>query len=101
MNKYNDGDLITFKIDDSDAFLLNMNHSYIRMDSRQIVKHEPAPINWKKAKNGDKFFYMSTTHTYSFVAIDPRCEQRGIFITDYDTLASKLLKDMRPCGDLP
>jgi len=64
MSKYNEGDLVTVKLDQNDAKNLNVGCRFGAFHEKQIVKHEPAPFNWDEVKPGMAFISGSTVYWY-------------------------------------
>ncbi len=63
--EFKEGDLVTIKLTDYQAAFLNDTNV-----SWDIIKHEPAPFDWKDAEQGMAFKDKAGVSVYYFVAFD-------------------------------
>jgi len=72
--KYNKGDLVTIMLSEDVADLINRKASFY-LENQSVVKHEPAPFDWKDVKPGmafrnslySLFYFIGFDHTGRYV----------------------------------
>jgi hypothetical protein len=93
--EFKEGDLVTIKLKKHDPSTLLQGSSCV-FDILHIIKHEPAPFDWKDAKQGMAFKNTKTDRIVFFVAPDVTDSIYGVFALndewlDFDTQLLNLL----------
>lgn len=80
--KYRAGDLVTVRIDKQRAEVFNAESDTILfICGMEVVKHEPAPFDWKDVKPGMAFKHMAGEDIWIYSGPWIRHEARGIYTT--------------------